>query len=208
MLEKIKDILYDLSDFITTFVIVGIIIISISSIMSSTFGIDLQNNVSTNMIAEQNKKIDEKKNKENSESKDTNVSETNTDENNKTSENNNTDTNNDESSNKKEQEENNKPVQNTDQNENNQEGQTNEQNNSSTDNSTTNEQNNEVTIEIVSGQSASQLANNLFEKEIIKDKQKFLNYLSENQLDTQIKPGKFKLKKGMTLGDVATTLFN
>ena len=44
MLEKIKDIIYDLSDYLVTLIIIFFIVISIAFVMTKSYGLDFSKN--------------------------------------------------------------------------------------------------------------------------------------------------------------------
>ncbi len=200
MLEKIKDILYDLSDFLLMFVIVAVIILSISSIMSSTFGIDLQNNASTNIAKDKVSKVDEDK----VEKPNTEVTTPKEDEKTNSDETDNSVDNQTDNSNQPDKKDNKDnegtTTDNTTTNEENNEGNT-------TDNTTTNEENTEVVFTISQGTTPRDLAKSLKDKKVISDSQKFLLLLVEKKLDTKIRTGTFKLKTNMTNQEVLDVIF-
>ncbi len=196
MLEKIKDILYDLSDFLLMFVIVAVIILSISSIMSSTFGIDLQNNASTNIAKDKVSKVDKEPNTEVTKPKEdekTNSEETDNTADNQTDSSNTTD--------EKDKKDNNATT--TDNTT------TNQENNedSTTDNTTANGEKKEITFTITQGTTPRDLSKSLKDQNIISDSQKFLLLLVEKKLDTKIRTGTFKLKTNMTNQEVLDVIF-
>ncbi len=205
MLEKIKDILYDLSDFLLMLVIVAVIIFSISSIMSSTFGIDLQNNASTNIAKEKIAKVDKKQPEEkatdvdkskNDEEK-TDVDKPKDDEENKDKKDNSTEA----QTNTDEENKDNTDSTKTDK----KEEQTNKS--STTDNSTTNGENNEVSFTINPGDTPLKVCKDLKAKNIISDTSKFLNLLVKKKLDTKLRIGTVKLRQNMSDEEVLKVMF-
>ena len=63
-----------------------------------------------------------------------------------------------------------------------------------------------VTISIEQGDSASDVADKLYEKELIKSPSVFKFYLSQHGLDGKIKAGRFVIKQNYTLSEIADTI--
>lgn len=66
--------------------------------------------------------------------------------------------------------------------------------------------NTEYTIEIAEGSGASEVAKTLYENKIIRNGTAFKEVLEKNGLEKHIKSGKFKLKKSMTLEEIANII--
>ena len=64
----------------------------------------------------------------------------------------------------------------------------------------------EYTIEIAEGSGASDVARELYENKIIRNGTAFKDVLKENDLEKHIKSGTFKLKKSMTLLEIANII--
>lgn len=64
----------------------------------------------------------------------------------------------------------------------------------------------EYTIEIVEGSGASDVARTLYENKIIKNGTAFKEVLKDNDLEKHVKSGKFKLKRSMTLEEIANII--
>lgn len=171
MIEKLKNLMYDLSDYLTTIIIILIIVFSITSIMSSSLGIGFKENENEKLIkkaGEEKKNTEVKKEKEKLQPSVEKEKEQKTDE---------TKT---ETTTQETKVEPPKPVLETPK---------------------------DVELVISSGQTARGLADDLFNKNVIKDKDKFLNFLVNNNLDTLIKTGTFKLKEKMQFEEIKNILF-
>lgn len=182
MFEKFKDFLYSISDFLLTFVIILIIVVSISFVMTKSFNIDFSKG---NLLSVE---TGEKKSSLESSKKDDNLpgvniigSETNEGtETNTTSTSITTPVETSSDNLKPKSEESTKPVV---------------------------TQTNDVEISVDEGDYPGIVADKLFESGVIKSKGAFLDKIIEKKLEGSLQLGKYKFNRNMTIDEVIDVLF-
>lgn len=178
MFEKLKDIFYDISDYVVTIIIVFFIVISIGFIMTKSYGLEFSKNdllsffqsgKNTEVIATGTSDDEKDKVEKTTPETPTDVVETSTPETSTAG----TTT----------------PETDTPETE---EAQKDEA----------------VEVGIYEGDDAYDIAERLVENGVIKDAQDFVNELIERGLDTSVRVGEYNFKKDMTMDEVFTVLFD